>query len=268
MLVAATPRGLPDPGPPPVPQKTLSRWAQFLGSIAAGVLLPDAMLKHYITRADIEAAVRSSAEERQRWDEARLAALKRGWSAFDFEDVFGKIAGGDTIRAALEAVKGTMNGDMYSAFNRIIIADSVLHEMYLAALKARSLVMGEEIVMIADDDSKDMAHNEKGDVPNNAAVNRSKLRVETRARLMSAWNTKMFGEAKGQTQVNVQVNYAEKLEEARARATVRSSAAVLPALTPAFIEAAFAEIPQDQDLSWLDEPAKDPPIDTAWLEAK
>lgn len=260
MLVAATPRGLPDPGPPPVPQKTLSRWAQFLGSIAAGVLLPDAMLKHYITRADIEAAVRSSAEERQRWDEARLAALKRGWSAFDFEDIFGKIAGGDTIRAALEAVKGTMNGDMYSAFNRIIIADSVLHEMYLAALKARSLVMAEDIVKIADDDSKDMAKNEKGDVPNNAAVNRSKLRVETRARLMSAWNTKMFGEGKNQVTVAVQINHAQRLEEARGRAATRT-----PSLPQRVIDAAFTEVDQTEKNEWDDVPAA-APLDTQWLE--
>lgn len=260
-----TPRGLPDPGAPPTAVKTLSRWAQFLGSIAAGVLLPDAMLKHFITRADIEAAVRSSAEERQRWDEARLAALKRGWSAFDFEDIFARIAGGDPIRTALESVKGAMNGDLYSAFNRIIIADSVLHEMYLAALKARSLVMGEQIVEIADDDSKDMAHNEKGDVPNNAAVNRSKLRVETRARLMSAWNTRMFGEKKDNVQVNVQINHAQRLEEARGRAATRT-----PSLPQRVIDAAFTDVQPEERNAWDDLPTntKDSePLDTQWLES-
>lgn len=288
MLVAATPRGLPEPGSPPTPEKTLSRWGQFLGSIAAGVLLPDAMLRHYISRADIEAAIRSSPEERQRWDEARIAALKYGWSAFDFEDIFERIAGGMTISAALAEVKG-QGGSIYSAFNRIIISDSILNEQYMMALKSRALVMQEEIIELADNDSNDVIVNDKGPAPNNAAVNRSKLQVETRTRLMSAWHTKMFGEQKNQVQVNVQVNHAERLEAARSRANSRSG---VPKISKAVVEATFREVvPADtkpippvprpdhaaeaarimaereaNDMSWLDEPVKEPALDTLWLE--
>lgn len=265
MLVAATPRGLVDPGPPPVPQKTLSRWDQFLGSIAVGVLLQDAMLKHFMTRADIESCVRASHENRQAWDDARVTAMKRGWSAFEFEDIFEKIAGGTPVNEALAQVKGD-GGATRSAFNRIVLQDSTLNEQYLNALKARSLVMQEEILELADDKSGDVIEGPKGALPNNAAVNRSKLQVETRSRLMGAWNTKMFGESKGQTQVNVQVNYAEKLEEARTRATVRSSAPVLPALTREFVEATFSNLSENDkendEMAFLDEPA----IDTTWLE--
>jgi hypothetical protein len=242
MQVAATPRGLPDPGAPPKPVQTLTRWTQFLGSIAAGIALPDAMLKHFISRADIEACVRSSAEERTRWDEARLAALKRGWSAFDFEDIFERIAGGMPVQEAICAVRGAAaaTGNAYSAFNRIIIADSTLNEMYMAALKSRALVMSEQIIEIADDASNDMAHNDKGgEVPNNAAVNRSKLQVETRARLMGAWHTKMFGEAKQPVQVAVQINHAVRLEEARVRRDTRTVAKA--SIPQRVMDAAFSE---------------------------
>jgi hypothetical protein len=266
MQVAFTPKGLPDPGSPPVPQKTLSRWDQFLGSIATGTLLPDAMLKHYMTRADIESCIRLSHEHRQAWDDARLSAMKRGWSAFEFEDIFERIAGGMTIKQALTEVKGS---NCQSMFNRIVLADGALNEQYLNALKAKSLVLQEEIIEMADDSSNDTITNQtkwgETTLPNNAAVNRSKLQAETRLRLMGAWNTKMFGESKQQTQVNVQVNYAEKLEEARSRATLRS-AVPLPAISRDVVEAAFTEMAAESDTSWLDEPAKEPAMDATWLE--
>lgn len=43
-------------------------------------------------------------------------------------------------------------------------------------------------------------------------MNRDKLRVDTRTRLMSAWYPKPFSEKKGDVQVNVQVNHARRLE--------------------------------------------------------
>jgi hypothetical protein len=276
MQVAATPRGLVDPGPPPVPQKTLSRWDQFLGSIAVGVLLQEAMLKHHMTRADIESCVRLSHEHRQAWDDARLSAMKRGWSAFEFEDIFERIAGGMGVCKAIGEVKGaeSPNSSTFSIFNRIVLADGALNEQYLAALKARSLALQEEVLDLADDKSEDTIENVTkwgtSTLPNNAAVNRSKLQSEVRLRLMGAWNTKMFGESKQSTQVNVQVNYAEKLEEARGRAQARSSTPI-PALTQDVVEAAFKDMsPSDaetsNDMSWLDEPTKEPAIDTTWLE--
>lgn len=269
MQIAATPRNLVDPGPPPVPTKTLSRWDQFLGSIAAGVLLQDAMKKHFMTRADIESCVRLSHEHRQAWNDARITAMKRGWTAFDFEDIFERIAGGMPATAAVEAVKGS-GGTPMSSFNRIVIQDSTLNEQYLAALKARSLCLQDQVVELADEKGDDTISNKTKwgttVLPNNAAVNRSKLQVETRLRLMAAWNTKMFGEQKQATQVNVQVNYAEKLEEARSRAVQRSPSQPA-ALTRDFVEAAFKDVLTDNvmDTTWLDE--KDPAVDTTWLEA-
>lgn len=248
--VALTPRNLPDPGPPPVPEKTLSRWVQFLGSVAAGLALPDAMLKHHISRADIEAAVRSDPAERIRWDEARSAALKRTWSAFDIEDVMGRIAAGTGIAEALAEV-----GKDFTAFIQLVIADPEMNERYTRALKSRSLVMSEQVLVISDGDGDDTLDNGKGgQIPNQAKVNRDKLRAETRLRLMGAWHTRMFGE-KQNTQVNVQViNHAARLEEARDRAKMH---APTPRKSdPAIIDAAFSEAKVEDEFAWLDEGAK------------
>lgn len=260
MQVALTPRGLPEPGAPPQPEKTLSRWRKFLGSVAAGIGLAESMKEHYISRADIEACVRSDPAERTAWDDAQLSALKRGWSSFDFQDIFERIASGMPVGKAILDVKGVSSGVEHGKFYRILVQDSALNEMYMNALKARSLGMSEEIIEIADDKTGDMGDNGKGgDVPNNAAVNRAKLRVETRRALMGAWHTKMFGEAKNNTQVNVQVNYAQTLEAARSRANKRSDApAAVPAIPQKIIDAAFTDVVS---------PADDP-LDTTWLEEK
>lgn len=277
-VVSVIDRHIKNPyGAPPDKLDTLSRWNLLLGSLAQGTPLEEAMQQHFVTRAEIEAAVRSDPKERVRWDEARSAQLKRSWSVFDFEDIFAKIAGGATVSKAICEVRGLTEKNMaqtYSVFNRIILSDPVLHEQYLTALKARALAMQEDVLDLSNDDSKDIIHNDKGPAPNNAAVNRSKLQVETRMRLMGAWHTRMFGESKNQVQVNVQVNHAEKLEAARSRAVVRGTAPEESApkrISQAVVDAAFAEVPEekppaDQDLSWMDEPPKPPPMDLSWLE--
>ena len=264
MIIQQVPRTLQDPGPPPTPQKTLTRWNQFLGSISTGMLLQDAMLKHFMTRADIEACCLVP-EERKRWNDARLAARKRTWSALDFEDIFQRIAAGEKVKDAIDAVRGTV-GNSTTDFMAIILADAALNEQYMTALKSRAIKLGEELIDIADDDSRDTLVNDKGPLPNNAAVNRDKLRVETRQRLMGSWFPKLFGDQKNQMQVNVQVNYAERLEAARARAKGQR-AAITKAPDPAVVEAAFRELPAaETDTSWLDEKPKEDPLDTTWLE--
>lgn len=263
-VIAQTPRSLPDPGPPPAGSKTLTRWNQFLGAIAAGETLPEAMKRFLITRADIETCVRSDPAQYEAWQNARLSAVRRTWSALELEDVFERIAGGMSITDALATVKG--NTHAYSQFLRLVTQDEAVHAQYKRALQARSFHVSEEIVGIADDNKNDIIAGPKGDIPNMAAVNRSKLRVDTRARLMSAWNKKMFGEKANDVQVNVQVNHAARLEEARQRATTKVVKKDPQQLRDA-IDAAFAEVGSEtkpaEGTEWMDAPA---PVDTSWLE--
>jgi hypothetical protein len=247
-LIPATPRTLTDPPPPVKPEKTMTRWTQFLGSVATGMALQDAMLKHFMTRADIEACVRLGIEERQRWNDARVAGKKSKFSAFDIEDILSRIARGCTIGDACQAVRPGLQ----SEFVEICTQDPELNELYLRACKSRSFIESEKILDIADDKTDDVLDNGKVLVPNQANVNRDKLRVETRARLMAAWNTRVFGENKHNVQVNVQVNHAEKLEQARARAKTKT----VTRRQEATLEAEFKELPPPVEVA----------LDTSWLE--
>lgn len=253
MEIPSVPLSLKDPPKPPTPQKTLSRWDQFLGEIAAGTPIQDAMMKHYMTRADIEACVRRAPEERQRWNDARLAAKKRLWTVFQIEDVLSRIASGTPIKTAVAEVVGHEGGDSANDFTYLCTADPELNDQYMRALKSRALIESEEVIKIVDNAEEDTLPGRWGDIPNQAAVNRAKLKAETRLRLMSAWYPKVFSE-KSSTQVNVQINnHAARLEEARQRASSRH--VTLPEKA---VEAVFQEVPQPVE----------GPVDTAWLEEK
>lgn len=251
------PRGIPDPGPPPVNQKTMTRWAQFLGALAAGEGLPESKLKHYITNADIEACTRLDPLELQRYKEAVLAGRKRKFSIMQFQEFFGELAGGKTLEAAQRAVWGTYDPRL----NELLIEDTDLNIMFQRALEARALVVMDDIFEVTDDRSRDTLPGPKGgEIPNNAAVNRDKLMAETRLRVAGLYNRKLYGEAKN-AQVNVQIiNHAETLEAARDRALKRENR--VPAITREVIDAAFSEKTADTDTSWMDEK----PTDPVWRE--
>jgi hypothetical protein len=265
-ILPATPRSLVDPGAPPTPVKTLSRWTLFLGEIACGTSVQDAMLKHYMKRADIEACVRASPEERVRWNDARMAGRKTKWSAFDIEEIFGHIASGTPIKESVDLVRSGQAKE----FSFLCASDPEFNRMYLEAVKARAIGASEEILKIADGDGEgDYLDNGKGGfVPDNAKVNRDKLRVDTRSKLMGAWYGKLFGEKKGDVQVNVQVNHAERLEQARQRRDWRTSTR---GLTPEVIEAAFKSLPDAipppavEKAEWDDVPAVEA-VSSEWRE--
>jgi hypothetical protein len=64
--------------------------------------------------------------------------------------------------------------------------------------RARDLgedVIAQECLAIADDDSNDVSGELQ--MPNNVAVNRAKLRIETRLKLLAKWNPKKYGDKIG-----------------------------------------------------------------------
>ena len=241
-----------DPGAPPVPARLLTRWEEFLGSIAAGVVLQEAMLKHFVTRAEIEAKCFIPAELK-RWNEARASARRRSWSVLDLEDVFAKIGTGNlTVADAVQSVKA----GSYFSFHDVVVNDPELNERYMNALKLRAMHLGEGVLALADDKSEDTLDTggKSGIVPNNANVNRAKLQVDTRLRLMKGWFPNVWGD-KPTTQVNIQVNHAEKLEGARARAREKRAIPSSRAILNQAIEATFTEVPPEDD-----------PLDTSWMD--
>jgi hypothetical protein len=267
-----TPFLLPCPNQPPTPlgggppPKTLTRWDTFIGDIASGLPLTTAMEKCYITRADIETMCRldDGGLQRQRWLDARTAGRKSAWTVFEFEDIFERIASGMKVDDAVMAVKGKTAHE--TSFYALINSDSDLRAQYRVAKEACSLVIGEELFDYADDKRNDtLAGPKGGEIPNMAAVSRSKLQVETRLRYIGAYNARLFGEKKEAVNVQVNLNYAERLEEARTRATQRETR-VTPKQMQQAIDATFSEktATVDSDTTWMD----DKPTDTVWREEK
>ena len=255
-----TPKSLPNPGKPPTPSKTVERWDSFLGAIASGTPLADAMLKTYISRADIETMTRlPGGLELARWTEARHAGRKSAWSILDFEEIFARIAEGSTVVEALTAVRGTKDA---VGFYHIINSDPELNAMFRKAKEACSINMVEDILPLADDKTGDVIDTPKGPIPNNAAVQRSKLQVDTRLRIVGSYHSRLFGEKKDQVNVQVNINHAERLEEARNRATLRDKK-ITPKQMRDAIDATFSEKPPAPAAeAWEDEK----PTDAIWRE--
>jgi hypothetical protein len=255
MALPITPLGLPDPGPPPTPVKTITRWDQFLGDIAAGCGLAESMQKRYICRADIETMCRleDGGIQRQRYEDARSAGLKRVWSIFQLEDIFGFIAEGKTIEDAQMLAVGKHD----PGFARLIISDPELNAKYRQALEVRALGAVEHAIAITDDMSRDTLPGPKGgEIPNMAAVSRDKLRAEMRLRVAGNWNSKLYSEKKDQINVQINVDHAATLEADRTRAKSRG-AAVTPKQLAQAIDATFSE-KTDLDTTWMDEKPTDP----------
>lgn len=71
----------------------------------------------------------------------------------------------------------------------------VFHEMFMGARYCQAFVLSDEIVDIADDDSRDYYTDEKGtDKPNAAAVARATLKVNTRKWIMSKLLQNIYGD--------------------------------------------------------------------------
>lgn len=260
--IPTIPQSCPDPGPSPTPTRTIERWDTFIGDVASGMSLEDARKKSYVTRADIETMMRlnDGGLQKQRFEDARLAGMKSSWSVFDVEDLFALIAGGMSVNDAYLKVRGAA---CTGAFYHMLNADPDMYARFKKAKEAAMLQMAEDVITHADDDSNDVLETAKGPVPNMANVGRSKLKVETRLRTMSSYHTKLFGERKDNVNVQVNVNHAERLEGARARASQKDKPVAKQKLAQA-IDATFTEatpVP-DNDTSWIDTP----PVDTIWRE--
>jgi hypothetical protein len=264
------PRDLPNPGKPSFPIKTLDRWDQFIGSVASGMKLAEAMEKHYIARDDIESVTRSDPIQFQRFMDATRAAKRRSWSVLDIQEVLDRVSSGMKVADAVAEVTGSASN--YMGFLQIVNQNAELKLAYREAKEVASLGWSETLMDMANDDSDDVIESEKETksgavittrLPNGAAVQRSKLQVDTQYRLMSAWHGKQFGEKKD-TQVTVNVNHAEVLEEARERA--RNQGRITRQEKAQAIEAEVVPVLPD-DTSWMDaEPSGS--VSTIWREEK
>lgn len=194
---------------------TPDQWAKLLGLIATGVQRGNAIEALGIDKTALEGWLRAEPLKYRAWREAIISADRLGWSAESIEGICFEIAN----KAKLKDACGKY-GKSVQAFLLIVWRDPTIKEMYEEARTLAAELEADDLREISDDDGNDMTIDGKG---NTASVNRSKLRVETRLRLMAAFNRKRFAEQRGgeaaATSVTVNINHADRLESARGRLT-------------------------------------------------
>jgi hypothetical protein len=215
----------------------LARWNILLAEISRGVPLMEACTKGGLVRAELEAMVLQPLEA-ERWANARLAGLRAGWSMLDFDEIFSRMAAAVPVAEAVAQVKGP---EYVSEFFLLIEAED-LNESFQRAQRAQARAMVEGLTATASDDSRDILDNGKGgSVGNMASVGRSKLKVETAQWLLAAHLPEVYGQQKASTNVQVNVNYAEILENSRQRARDRGK----PRITQQVVDAAFLPVAEE-----------------------
>lgn len=101
------------------------------------------------------------------------------------------ISCGLSLRKALKEVKPTVSS---ITFYEWIDNDKEKLKQYARACEERTEAMADEIIEISDYSANDTITTEKGDMPDNEWINRSKLRVDTRKWLMSKLQPKKYGD--------------------------------------------------------------------------
>jgi hypothetical protein len=244
------------------------RWNQFLSSLASGLPLADALLKHGLSTRDVTTTTFQPAAAKQ-FFEAQAAARRRNWAIWDFEAVCVKVASGMSVKTAVIEVKGE---DLRAELYELLDADEALAARFELAEHAAARITDEELLEIADNKEGDVLMTPKGPIPSSANVGRSTLQITTRQKLQIAKNRPRYNERQGPAvAVNVTVNHAEVLENARTRAREHrpTPRRVEEAIDATFSEAAPAPRPLREAARPMEKPRAshaDEPLDTTWLE--
>jgi hypothetical protein len=216
------------------------QWQQMLGLVATGTRSEDAMFELGIDPVALEGWLRSDPVKLRAWREAFIVAERRGWPYETLVAICNHLAEGMTLKAACAAESRNR-----LSFLTIMRRDPALKTMYDEARQIAAEIEADDLRAIADETSRDILDDGKGgERGNTAAVARSKLRVDTRLRLMGSFNRDRFAEKRDPAQaasVTVNINAADRLESARQRAR--------QAREPVIVEAQAVTISEDDE--WL-----------------
>ena len=150
------------------------------------------------------------------WEDAKTAALWRNWDLETLEDILAKVAAGGTVRSAIAEFALEEGPNAEVMFYRLILRDPVMKQMYDEARMIQAEKMAiDDVIEIADDTSNDETADGR---PNSAAVNRSRLKVQSRQWIAGRLHFKRFGDKQQiDLDANITVDHAARLEEARRR---------------------------------------------------
>jgi len=192
---------------------TETKWKELLGVISTGATLPTALKQLKIYPSALEAHLSADKKAKSQLDDAKIKALRATWSEDMLEDVLVSIAMGATVTQACR--DANMAGNI-ETFYRLMLRDPTMKEAYDEARMIQAEKMAiDDIIEISDETENDETWDGKG---NAAAVNRARLKVDSRKWIAGKLNFKRFGDKQQvDLEANIIVDHAARLEEARKR---------------------------------------------------
>jgi hypothetical protein len=231
-------------------------WNAFLETLAGGTPLEGAMGQHKITTRLIN-EITLNPQEAGRFFEAQQMARRRQWSILDIDEVSRRVAMGMSCKNAVLAVKGE---DLRAELYELLSLDEALAERFSTAEKSAARILEEELLQIADDREGDVLDTPKGPIPSSANVQRSRLMFDVRARQQVVKDRGRYAERVAPAvEVNVSIDHARVLEDARARARDQKPTPKRPSHD--IVDAVWTEKAAE-----LQPPAAN--FSTAWMDAE
>jgi len=190
-----------------------AKWAAVLGHVARGTGIRQAIKSERIKPSTLEGHLISDKNAKDQLDDAKLKALQRIWDEDMVEEVLVAIALGATVKQACDLV---MMGDRIESFYKLMLRDENMKKAYDEARMIQAEKMAiDDIIEISDNSENDETFDGK---PNSAAVNRDRLKVDSRKWIASKLHYKRFGDKIQQdVEQNIVIDHAARLEAARKR---------------------------------------------------
>lgn len=189
------------------------QWEYTLAHISSGVPVDQAIEATGISRSLLDGVLRANTKMKAQWEDAKLASMRLLWDVDTIEEALVQIAMGATVKQACEHV---LRGDEAPVFYKLVLKDPIIKEMYDEARMIQAEKMAiDDVIEISDDSGNDETWDGKG---NSAAVNRSRLKVDSRKWIAGRLHWQRFGDKiQQEVNANVVVDHAARLEAARKR---------------------------------------------------
>lgn len=208
-------QGIASPGAKHRRTMTKDKWKKFLELTANGLMRVDILKVLGITKETFDAYLISDIASAKQLREADAVWLRRDFSWDDIEDMLTKLSLGRTLSKASEELDWSEYRQ--GRFTRLVRCDTRIQGMYDMARELQSEGWMDENIDIADGpgtfvDAKGIERMDTG------AVQKARMRIETRQWTMGAMNRKRFGDHKYiDHSGNIEINHAVRLSNARKR---------------------------------------------------
>jgi hypothetical protein len=197
-------------------QITEARWRHLIGLVADGMSTKLAVEQAGVRKFALEAHLRLDPKAKAQWEDAKTSALWRNWDLETIESILAHVAMGGTVIQGIDKYTFEHGADAHTQFYKLLLRDEIVKELYDEARQMQAEKMAiDDVLAISDNDADDVTDDGR---PNAAAVNRSRLRVQSRQWIAERMSFKRFGDRKRvDLEANIVVDHAARLEEARRR---------------------------------------------------